>query len=236
MNKRLIWFLLLIMSLTAIFWKVNLNFTGSFIANYFSKPALIHVFGLIFLFISLILLMSRKSLDAIIIPIGADIKEDIERAQRAGEYSEKEGKTKYFVISGRRGTAPLPKSARYAIYKELRRHGIKPSEMKIEGKSKDTLENAIYSLKKLKGAKEIGIVSYPQHLKRIEYIINKAKEEGIIDKELKIEKIPTKQTVNELFYGIIANLKEKYRLRHGIKEAEEHPTGKFGQFIKELID
>jgi len=231
MNKRIFGLFLFITSLTILFYKINFNLTGNLIRNYFQESTLIHILGFSLLFVSLILFLYRKNLDAVIIPTGPSIDEGFERAHKTGEYYEKGNKIKYFVISGED-----KKHSSNTIYRELRRHNIKSSKIKIENKSHDTLENVIYSMKKLKNAKRIGIVSYPQHLNRFEYIIKKAKEEGIIDKNIKIEKIPIKQNANEFFYGIIANLKERYRLRHGIKEAERHKTGKFGQFIKKLID
>jgi len=235
MNKKIFGFLLLLISLAMLFYDMKSNFTGNFIGSYFQENNLIHIFGFSLLFVSLILFLYRKNLDAVIIPTGPSINDGFERAHKTGEYYEKGSKIKYFVISGE-GEKHSSEVQRDTIYRELRRHNIKSSKIKIEDKSHDTLENVIYSLKKLKNAKRIGIVSYPQHLNRFEYIIKKAKEEGIIDKNIKIEKIPTRQNVNEFFYGIIANLKERYRLRHGIKEADKNKTGKFGQFIKKLIN
>jgi len=233
MKKRLIGILLLVCSVVLMFFGFDFNITGNFVKNYFEGNFIfIHILGFVFLFVSVILLTSRKTLDAIIIPTGGETKEDIERASRAGK---EKIKVKYFIISGGRGANPLPESERANIYRELRRHGIKPSQIKIEGKSSDTLENVIYSLKKFKDFKKIGIVSYPQHLNRFEYIINKAKEEGIINKDVEIEKIPTKQTAKQFIYGILGNVKERYRLRYGIRKAEEGGVGKFENFIKKLI-
>ena len=205
---------LLVVSLILLLIGFNVKITGQTIGggNFFS---LFKILGISLFFISLLMLASKRTLDAIIIPLGPSYKEDIERTKRALKEYEKKG-TKYFVISGEKGKPKL-KESQSNIYKELRKYGIKPSQMKIEGKSKNTLENVIYSLKKLKGVKDIGIVSYPKHHERFEYIINKAKKEGIIPGNIRIHKIKTKQTPKEWIYGTLANIKERYRLRKGIK-------------------
>jgi uncharacterized SAM-binding protein YcdF (DUF218 family) len=175
------------------------------------------ILGFIFLIGSFATSISRKNLDAIIIPTGPSFEECRERTIRAiKEYRGKD--TKYFVISGEKGKPKLRESQRYGIYKELRKHNIKPSQMIIEGKSSDTLENALYSLTKLKKMENIGIVSYPKHLERFKYIIDKAKNEKLIPANITIEYIPTKQTFIEWIYGTLANIKEKYRLKKGINK------------------
>lgn len=207
--------------------------TGNIIKEYFQETFLhLHFVGLILLFISIFLFISKKSLDAIIIPTAGRKEEDLERTKRA----EKE-KTEYYLISGEKEKdKQLKETSRAVIYKELRKYGIKPSQIKIEGKSGDTLENILYSLKKLKAVKKIGIASYPGHLKRFKYIINKAKDEGIIPADLKVTYFPTKETLNEKAYGLLALLKEKYKLRQGINKAKEHKTGWLGNSIKKVLE
>jgi len=206
--------------------------TGNIIVEYFKGGFLsLRVIGLVLLFISTLILTSKKSLDAIIISTG-DEKTDIERPKKASKQ-----KTKCYVISGEIDkTKPIKDQQTATIYRELRKYGIKPSQIKIEGESGDTLENTLYSLKKLKGMKNIGIVSYPQHLKRFKYIINKAKEENLVPHNLKVSYIPTKETPKDKMYGFLGLLKEKYRLRHGIIEAKEHKTGWVGNSIKKALE
>ena len=230
--KKLFGFIFLIASLTLLSLG-SFSITGNVVANYFpSKLFSFHLIGLIFLLVSILIFTSKKSLDAIIIPTG-DEQTDIERPQTASKRKADD----CYVISGyvdKRRPIKYQQSA--TIYRELRKLGIKPSHIKIEGKSHDSLENALYSLEKLKGMKEIGIVSYPWHLKRYKEIIEEAQKEGIITKNIKIEYIPTKETAKEKVYGFLGNIKEKYRLRHGIKEAQKHRTGWFGNLIKKIIE
>jgi uncharacterized SAM-binding protein YcdF (DUF218 family) len=210
----------------------KLSFTGNSIQDYFSNNIFIpHIIGIILLFVSLLILTASKSLDAVIIPSGG-FEKSVDRARIAGEKE-----AKYYLISGYIDKGkPIKESQAAAMYNELRKYGIKPSKMKIEGEAKDSLDNIIYSINKLKGLKKIGIVSYPEHLKRFEYIVNKAKKEGIIDEDVEIVKIPTKENAREKMYGIFGNIKEKYRLRKGINKTKEKKAGFFGQIMKKLID
>lgn len=228
-KKRMLGILLLGFSLIVLFWENNFVITGNVVGDSFSF-SFVNVVGFVLLFISLLILASKKTLDAIIIPTGGSKEEDLERAKKG-----KKEKAKYYVLSGDGGSNPLPESSWKTIYDELRRCSIKPSQMKVEGKSTNTLENAIFSLKKLQGMKDIGIVSYPKHLERFKLIINKLREEKYLTKDMKITYIPTEETIKQKIYGHLALLKERYRLRNGIKESEKHRIGKFENFLKKII-
>ena len=194
----------------------HLNITGAVINEFKSGQSIISLLALVLFGISVFLLITRKSLDAIIIPLGDPIEK--KRVGRAIEEYNKEmeedpkGKHAYFVISGERGNVDLKDSERYMTYNELRKHDIKPSQMVIEGKSYNTMENILNSLKEIKkrGGREVGIASYPWHLKRFDYIIGQAKKEGIVDKDFKIHRLETSETVKEEIYGILSYLLEKY--------------------------
>jgi len=216
----------------------DFNLTGSVIAEYFKEKYLIfRMAGFVSLFISILMLTERKSLDttildAIIVPTGNKNERNITRAQVGAK--EKAG---YYVISGYSNKyKPIKESQTAEVYRELRKYGIKPSQMKIESESKDTLENAMNSLSKLKGLKRIGIVSYPKHLKRFDYIIDKAKKEGLIDEDIEIVNIPTEETLIEKAYGVVGNIEEKYRLRNGIEKAQKKKKSWIGDLIKKVLE
>ena len=234
--KRKIGILLFICSIIFLLIGIDFNLTGNFIREYFqSQFRLMHLIG-IFLFInSIVILVSKKGLEAIVVPTGGIITENIERADEAGKNYDKD-KNQYYVISGELEDKTLKNSGRTDIYRELRKYGIKPSQMIVEGKSSDSLENVMYTLKRLKkDTKEISFVSYPLHLKKFKYIMSKAKEECLAPKNLKVKYLPTKQSAKEFIYGILALMKEKYRLRKGINHAMGHKTGKLGNFVKKLV-
>lgn len=220
----------------------NLSITGNVVKENFDSFVSLNFIIIGFLLAGILVFTTKKSLDAIIVPTSGEPEEDLERARRALEEE-----TDYYLISGHLNKGePIGKQSSATIYRglreteEMRKYGVNPkvkaSKIHIEGKSRDTLENALYSFSKLKGKKVVGIVSYPLHLKRFKEIIDKAKEENRISKDIKIVYLPTKETFNEKLYGILGLVKEKYRLRHGIKEAQKHKTGWFGNLIKKIVN
>jgi len=235
-------FALFLISLGIIFLGM-FSITGHVISDkkYFS---LTNIIGFALLFLSFILMTSRKSLEAIVIPAGKK-EENKTRAKRGRDYYNND--EQYFIISGGRGDEPLRESDMAEIYNELReaeklriygkKPKIKPSQIVVEGRSADTLENVLYSLQKLKSnTGEITFVSYPLHLRKMRMIMKKAREEGLVPGGLKERYVPTSQNISEFIYGVLALAKEKYRLRNGIKEAQKNKTGEFGNFVKRLLE
>jgi len=221
--KRLIGFALFLISLGLVLFG-NFSFTGEVI-GFQNKFNILNFLGILILFISLILLTSKKSLEAIVIPTG---QEDIERAETGRRYQTKEDQ--YFIISGGKGAGSLSESERAHIYRELRQTKalkefgkepkIKPSQITIEESSTDTLENVLKTLKKLRpGTERITFVSYPLHLERFKLIMKKAREGGLVPEGLKEKYIPTEQNLYQFIYGKAALAKEKIRLRNGIKNS-----------------
>ena len=94
----------------------------------------------------------------------------------------------YVLISGKihrdeRGRLKI-ESQQYSIYKELRDHyGLKPSDFIIEGMSEDTLENFLYSIRKLKKKKvnHIKISTNLTQYWRFKLFEREAKQEGLVD-------------------------------------------------------
>lgn len=222
-----------------------LNITGNVISDLSLSQGVFNFAALVLFLISVFLFLVKPSLDAIIIPLGDPIyKKRVKRAMK--EYDEEvennpAGKHAYFVISGEQGNVPLSKSERYMTYQELRKHGIKPSEMIVEGRSHNSMENILNSLERIKkkGGKDVGIASYPWHLERFDYIINKAKEEGIVDRDFKIHRLETSETAKEGLYGILAYLLERYNLRHGFKgyqRDKNSPVEKAWEWLKDVLN
>ena len=216
MKKRTFALGFLILGMIALFFG-DFNFTGNVISDYFNSSYIPNVIALILTFLSLILFMARKGLDAIVIPTGGgefDKEEGMyfqnrNRARTALEHGEDLEKEGYFVISGYKGgnQKEISEGQPYSIYKFLRRHGIKPSQMMVEGKSHDTLQNVIYTLKKIKEREQkrgdkkpwnVAFVSYPRHLERFEDFVKRAEKKGIVEKgEFIFHKIPTGKDTKE---------------------------------------
>jgi hypothetical protein len=177
----------------------------------------------------------------LIIPTGQG-KENLVRTDSALEEWDK-GYIGKLMISGDK-SEPLSKSERAEIYRHLRNYEytghkqVRPENILIS-RGKDSVENILYSFDKLTDAKSVGIVSYPEHLKRFEYIFDKAKEEGKIPLDMKLIKIPTSQSFKEWIYGKLANIKEHYNLRKGLKERNSIQKNsalmKIGSSIKKIV-
>ncbi len=175
-----------------------------------------------------------------IIPTGSP-EQDIERTKRAlKEYEKNEGS--YFVISGTLGDKKLPKSQTANIYRELRNHGVKSSQISIEKESRNSIENIVKSLEKIKkrGGKEVGIVSYPGHLDRFKDIFERAQKEGVVDEDFKLYRLPTRtrknETRRERLYEVLSGILHKYKLRHGVKEALKSEDKFYFKYPKTIVN
>jgi len=184
-----------------------------------------YIISIVFFLASVLIFTSRQTLDAIMIPTG-DYEADKQRTDRAIQEDKdaKEGHPEkshqVYLISGRIDK-PIKTSQVNEIYKRLRSYGIKPKNIRIEGKSKNTLENVLFSLEKLKkmGAHDVGIASYPLHLDRFEDLIKEAKKEGIIYKNFRVHRLETPEDLKQKLYGIIHRAIYRYELERGGFEA-----------------
>lgn len=218
--SRRIWSSAFLLAALVILSLPHLNVTGNVIAEIPQGQNIIYVISLAFFLVSVFLFLSKQSLDAIVIPSGggtfdpktgmySEDRERVETGLAKGGQLKKEG---YYIVSGykREGIKDMREGQSYSIYNFLRNHGIKPSRMIIEGKSHDTLENVLYTLKKLKEREEkrgierpwdIAFVSYPDHLKRFRDFYEKAIKKGLIKKDdFKLHEIKTSENAEEKAY------------------------------------
>ena len=216
MKKRAFALILFIAGISMFLFR-NSTITGNFILERFELPPIQSLIGLVLIIFSLLIFVSRKNLDAIVIPTGGgsfDSEEqmytqDRNRAETAVKNIGNLERGGYFVISGYKGKK-VREGQSYSIYKYLRRHGIKPSQMILEGESKDTLENVIYTLREVKRIEEksrdkkpwnVAFVSYPGHLKRFEDFEEQAIKRGLFKKgDFRFHKIPTQESPRERGY------------------------------------
>jgi len=225
MNKNQLGIFLFVIALIFFFISNPFNLTGNVIGGSIEFDYLF-IIGIVFLIASFVAFVSRQSLDAIVIPTGGSYETDMARADEAvKEYYTGKG-AKKLIISGGLGGKPVSKSQRADIYRRLREYRIKPSEMGIEGTSRNTLENLLNVLEKLKkkGAKDVGIASNPSHLDRFEDILEQAKKEGIASKDFKIYRLETPESFGDKFYGILSRLFYRYKLSKGLEEAKKRKT------------
>lgn len=219
---------MLVLSSLIILIGLKTSTTGGFIGTFLGISWLFFI-GLFAFMVSIIVIIHKKTLDMIVIPTGG-YEENEKRTKKALEEYDK-GNVSKFLISGIDEGIDLSKSQKYQIYKLIRDHDykapIKASDIKLTKGRRDSLDNIIYLIPELEGKKDVGIVSYPEHLKRFKYIIQKAKDEGKIPKGIKFHYIPTSQNLKEFAYGFIANQRERIRLRKGIDEAMKEERGNY---------
>lgn len=194
MGKRVIAILFLIIGLILIIVSTPFKLSGNVIAegfNVYFTP--LQILGLIFIFASFLALMIKPDLDAIVIPTGDIEKQDWDRTEKAIRRRGRLKENGYYVISGYKGERPkdVLEGQPYTIYNHLREHGIKPSQIIVEGKSHNTLQNVLYSLKKIKAREQkegderpwkVAFVSYPEHLDRFEDFEEQAIRKGLINR------------------------------------------------------
>lgn len=145
---------LLVIGFVFLFLSIDVTFTGAVTeTNVKVSNSVFFIIGLAFFIVSLGLLAAGKSLESLLIPTGTKraIQARVETAMK--DYEGREEKP-YILIAGEihrdeRGR-PEKDTQQALIYKELRERGLKPSDFIIEGKSRDTLENFLYSIEKLK--------------------------------------------------------------------------------------
>ena len=223
---------------------VDVTFTGAVIGtNVKITNNLFFIFSLTFFMASLVLYVVNKSLESLVIPTGT-LEADQKRVGTAMKSYTRTKDKPYVLVSGKihRDEKGRPKreSQQYSIYKELMGYyGLKPSDLIIEGKSRDTLENFLYSIKKLKKKRinHIKIATNPTQYLRFKLFEKKAKREGLINNSFKIEPLYTSESPKEFVYGILAYVKDYFRVKSAgsLKKAEKHKIGSMGNFLKNIL-
>jgi len=228
-----------------LFSSVYFSVTGAVIGNnniVANKLSLI--IGLSFLIGFFILHIHSKSLEAIVIPTG-DLEADEKRTERAmAEYPRDEEKTPYVLVTGDikyDAHGKIKKdSQQSSIYKELRnKYNLNPSDMIIEGKSRDTLENFLYSIKKLKKKKidKMEISTNRTQYWRFKMFEQEAKREGLIKDSFEITPLYTQESLSQFAYGTLALMKDYIRVKSAgsLKNASKNKSGGISNFLKKIL-
>ena len=152
----------------------------------------------------------EEEIKAIIIPSGSD-RQDLIRIQKAREYFNKKNLLERYIIAG---LGPdTNKVLENGYDKKLDFHKTLYDYMMSETKgifgadpfSMNSVENILNAFPK--GTKgKYGLVSYPLHLKRFKKIVEKLQKEDKISQEIKIEYIPTEQSIKEVFYELLHSI------------------------------
>ena len=157
-----------------------------------------------------------NKIKALVIPSGS-VKDDLERAKAAIQYSKENNLNVPYIISGlgpdtniALGYDENKTNKKLDFHKELYHYMMKNKKgiIGIDIKSVNSVKNILYSFPKGTNGK-YAIFSYPLHLKRFEKIISKAKEKDKISKDLEIIYIPTKQNLKQIIYEKLFAKKRK---------------------------
>lgn len=200
-----------------------------------------YILGAALVLTGILVLSSKRTLDAIIIlgnPSEKTVKRRTERAIRGKD--EEGNESTVFILTG--GQTPGLDNTKYhseaqIVYKQLRDRGIRPMQMRAETRSTDSIENIVYALEKVQeaGATEIGVASYPGHLDRIEEIIEEGQKTGKFDREIHIHRLETEATTRDRLYEPIAGLLTRYKLRRTFGAKREGLLGRAGRYIVEKV-
>ncbi|MFB6246673.1 MAG: ElyC/SanA/YdcF family protein [Candidatus Pacearchaeota archaeon] len=242
--------------------------TGNFVSSLKEGGSFLYVFGVSLILISSIFMASRKTLeekteDAIVIPTG---KPDEERAEEAYEYY-KSHPGYDIIISGADKTRPTKKeeskderleriknSHNYRIYKRLRENSfdespekgeiseklvVKPKDITLEKKSRDTFENLYESIEmaKKKGIKDLYISTGDSQWERFKSCYDRLVDLGEVDPKEgpEIHHLEAKENFWDKFYGFMGNLfYDNYKLQGD--SVEEIKNTKAPWFIKKPVN
>ena len=205
--------LFLLIAIVGFLFSEQFSFTGNFIKEEFSQIGFWGIFTIFSFVMFLVVFVFSKKLEAILVPTGSH-QADRERAGKGVKYyHEHDDREPQVLISGSHDVKPFLNSQPGHIYKYMRKGGVKRKDILFEPYSKNTAENVFYScdiIRKEK-IKKVDVVSDPSHLWRFKFLFNKACDEGLIGKDVKIEYVPTRRNflfedVKEAVYGMAAYL------------------------------
>lgn len=208
-----------LMAFFGFLFSTHFALTGNSIQEEFITFGFWSFFTVLSFVMFLILFLSGKKLEAILVPTGSN-EADRERARRGAEYylAHREDDPEVLIsgsVDGKYGRDFLTSQPGH-IYKYMRRGKVPKGEFLFEPESKNTAENVVYScdVVKKKGIRKLDVVSNPSHLWRFKFLFKKARDEGLIGEDVEINYVPTRRNVlfedvSDALYGVAAYVKER---------------------------
>lgn len=233
MKRKILGFVLFIISLVLIFWNIEFSFTGNVIREYFNGQYIfLHLLGIAFFVVSIFILnVKNQGLEYLVIPTGWEK----DRIPRAREELDK-GKIDKIIITGHVDKGKIKGSHREKIYKAMREYGVKPSKMGILN-GIDSEEDVLYLGKMLKKGDGVNFDTFPLHYLEYKTLIDKAKRDGNFPKGIRVKNAKTKQGIKEVLYGI-AGWGEELLSRRKLDYVKDRKTNRFSESyssIKEYV-
>jgi len=169
--------------------------------------------------------MARDRLDAILVLGTPEEYLADKRVARAVAESERRPYGVFIVSGGK--TPSLPEqyeSEADMMFQKLVDAGIDAERIVKKKGAEDTVDNLLESLVG-KRYDAVGVVSSPSQTRRIRDIGYRAKREGLLDRDLRLEEIRTDETMMERAYNALAAaVIDRFGLRNGIMESRKNSS------------
>jgi uncharacterized SAM-binding protein YcdF (DUF218 family) len=195
--------------------------------------SIISIFYLIFILAGALIVLEKERLDAIVIPTGG--KENHRRAARAYQAYLFEENPDLIITGDLMDSSHFDlnsKELRFnkseqikEIIDQLSSYGANKDKIIVDGSSKNTLENFLHTsqLAQKRGLKSIGIATDDDQYKRFEMFERRAKEKGLIPREMHFYQLPVEDSqklvmekIRDKIYGTLAYLKDRHKTKGGL--------------------
>ena len=176
----------LLVGIILFFTKSEFAVTGKFLRG-FNEINFFQMLGITIIFVSMILMLKKDSLEAVVVPTGPSLEIDQKRAKN-GARKYLQNKDRFVIISGIYNDGKLHGSQSEKIYRTLREGGVPRERILFEHESEDTLENVLYTSKLAmeKGIKNLIVSTDKPHAKRFKLLFDRAKKKGLAPKDLRV--------------------------------------------------
>jgi len=199
---------MIVISIIIIIKNISFSITGNLIKDLsYTKFMFSNFMSIVFLIGGIVLLIEKRGLEYLVIPTGWEEQ----RIKRAREELD-QGHTDKIVITGHVESGKVKGSHRQKIYNEMRKYGLKPSQMKVLD-GIDSGEDILYLGELVKKGDTLDFDTFPLHFREYKTIINKAQKEGKFPKGVKLKNVKINQGLKETVYGILGYGEELVRKR-----------------------
>jgi hypothetical protein len=207
----------------------DVTFTGAVIGTDIGiSNKFFFIVSLIFFIMGLILLTKSTGLEYLVIPTGWEeprikkAKEELDRHYYDG-----------IVITGHVNKGELKGSHRQFYYKELRKYGIKPNQMRVLD-GIDSEEDILYLGNFVMPGDTLSFDTFPLHFHEYKLLIDKAIRDGKFPKGVKLKNLKINQGLKETIYGA-AGWAEELTKRRKIDYKKNRPPEKYLTKAKEWV-
>lgn len=147
--------------------------------------------------------------EAIVIPSGGSVGEDLQRAERAIQYNRENSLNTPYIISGvgpdiNIALGPEMPDRKLDFHRELYEYMMDNTDgiIGVDIRSVDSIGNILNTFPEGTSGTYL-MVSYPLHLMRLKLIAKMAQKRGKISRNVKIKSIPTEQSCMQVIYETI---------------------------------